>query len=110
MDRVVKEYKELYKNALNECVDRRYRQIGFEIFYALFAGHTVSPVIQLCPQDQIIFADIDFKTHTTPNEKGEYLYPKPELILSQLGKIKKLWVAGFHVYDCVEKVAKAAYE
>jgi len=52
---------------------------------------------------------MDSKTHRT-RVNGECPYPDLDFILSQLGEIKLIRVGGFHAFDCVERLAKRAYE
>jgi len=51
---------------------------------------------------------MNFKTHTT-KINGKYPYPDTDFILNQLEKGGDLWVTGFHLWDCVQKVAERAY-
>ena len=105
----IKEFGEVYKRTLNLCIDQRYRQKGFEIVYALLDGSPISEVIVLQDNDRVINVGMDAKTHRT-KVKGKYPYPDTDYILAQLGKPRILRVGGFHMWDCVEKVAKRAYE
>ncbi len=98
-------FKQKYKSLLNRCIDVRYRQKGFDINYVIFDGSSVSDVIELRETDRIIKVGLDFKTHTT-----KHLYPDPDFILDQLGDVKIIRIAGFHLWDCVEKLARRAYE
>ncbi|MDF1498307.1 MAG: hypothetical protein P1P85_03050 [Patescibacteria group bacterium] len=98
-------FRKIYSNALNQCIDQRYRQNGFGINYVVFDDCIVSDIINLQPEDKTLKAGIDFKIHTT-----EKTYPVPDHILSQFGKATIIRVAGFHMWDCVEKLAKCAYE
>ncbi|MCJ7817037.1 MAG: hypothetical protein MUP55_04230 [Candidatus Aenigmarchaeota archaeon] len=104
------EFRKFYKEKLNTCIDSRYRINGFDINYAIFKGHAISHVIELRPTDRIIEADIDFKIHTTKKDDGTYPYPDNDLLLNKLGKTEFLTVAGFHMWDCVEKIAKRSHE
>jgi hypothetical protein len=97
-------FRKKYSDVLNKCINKRYRQKGFGINYAIFDDCVVSDVISLRPTDRIIKVGIDFKTHTT-----EKIYPDQEYILSQLNA-SVIRIAGFHMWDCVEKLAKCAYE
>ena len=99
-----------YKESLNSAVDLRYRQQGFGINYVIFDGHSLSDVIEIQPSDKIIEAGIDFKTHTAKQPNGEYPYPNPEIVLDQLPRLRTIRIGGFHLWDCVEKTARAAYE
>ncbi|MBN1644636.1 hypothetical protein JW851_01170 [Candidatus Woesearchaeota archaeon] len=102
-------FKNRYGALLNKCIDVRYRQKGFNINYAIFNGHKISDIIILKEHDKIFEVGMDFKTHTTESN-GKNPYPDNDLILDQLGNIKALRVAGFHIWDCVNKLARRAYE
>jgi hypothetical protein len=104
------EFRKKYRNILNNCIDLRYRQDGFSINYAIFDGHKISDVIKIQPSDRIIEVGLDFKTHNTKQPDGKYPYPDQDHILDKLGDIKTIRVAGFHMWDCVEKLAKKAHE
>jgi len=106
----ISEFRDFYKTQLNSCVDARYRQKGFGINYAVFNGSLVSDVINLQQSDKIIEVGLDFKTHTTKQPNGEYPYPDEDYILNQLDGTRIIRVAGFHMWDCVERLAKRAYE
>jgi hypothetical protein len=97
-------FKEKYSRMLNQCIDARYRQKGFEICYAIFDNHEISDIVNLQPDDKIIPVGIDFKTHTADPP----VYPDPDIILAKLGN--PLRIGGFHMWDCVQKVAQRAYE
>jgi hypothetical protein len=105
-----KKFKEFYRIRLNSCIDLRYRKNGFIINYAIFDGHNISDLINLKSNDKIIRVGLDFKTHTTKQSNGEFLYPNQDFILDQLGNIKVIRIAGFHLWDCVDKLAKRAHE
>jgi len=105
-----KSFREHYKKALNSSISLRYRQKGFEIVYANFFSHSISDVVNVLPADRIIDVGIDFATHTTKRSDGTYLYPDENYILDKIGKAKKIIVAGFHMWDCVERLARRAYE
>jgi hypothetical protein len=99
-----------YSKILNKCINERYRDNGFKINWVIFKGHSISDLIQVHSEDSILQTDIDFQTHTTERPDGTYLYPDLDFILNQLGDTQQLRIAGFHMWDCVEKVAKKAYE
>lgn len=88
-----KAFRKRYKELLNKCIDLRYRQKGFGINYAITYRSEVSDVIKLKPKDRIIKVKFD-----------------EDSVLNKLGDVEKLWVAGFHLWDCVEKLAKRAYK
>jgi hypothetical protein len=103
-------FKKKYKRVLNACIDTRYRKKDYKINYAIFDDTSVSDIINLQSSDTIIKVGLDFKTHTTKQSNGEYPYPNQDYILNQLGEISTIRIAGFHMWDCVERLAKRAYE
>jgi len=103
-------FRQKYKSNLNKCIDARYRQNGFGINYVVFNQSPVSDIVMLQQSDNVIEVELDFKTHTTKQPNEEFLYPNQDYILNQLNKTKIIRIAGFHMWDCVEKLAKRAYE
>lgn len=101
----VETFRKRYRDLLNQCIDQRYRQKGFSINYIVFKGNLISEIICLQPEDRIIRLALDYKTHISKR-----IYPDPDEILNQLPEPSVLRVAGFHMWDCVEKLAKRAYE
>jgi len=109
---IEKGFKGIYRTVLNECIDKRYRQNGFQINWAIFNHHDISDMIKRCEKDRILEVGIGFNTPAT-EINGKYQYPNEDYILDKLaesGEINSLRVAGFHAFDCVEKLAKRAYE
>jgi len=106
----IKEFRADYKEKINKCIDIRYRKNNFLINYAIFNGHEISDVIKLKESDNLIEVGLNFKTHTTKQPNGKYPYPNEDFILNQIGDIKSIRIAGFHMWDCVQKLAKKAYE
>lgn len=107
---IKKEYGERYGTGLNSCIDLRYRRNDFQIYYAVFDGSLVSDVIELQQQDRTIEVGLSFKTNTTKQPNDEYLYPDQDYILDQIGDVSVLRIGGFHMWDCVEKLARRAHE
>ena len=103
-------FRQKYKIAINSCIDIRYRQKGFGINYAVFFFFSVSDIINLQQSDRIVEVGLYFKTHTTKQPNGEYPYQDQDYILNQFNGVQVLRVAGFHMWDCVERLAKRAYE
>ncbi len=103
-------FREKYKHVLNKCVDIRYRQKGFGINWVVFNGSPVSEIIVVQSSDRILEAGIDLKTHRTKQPNGEYPYPDQDHILDQLNGVTTLRITGFHMWDCVERLAKRAHE
>lgn len=103
-------YRKKYLTALNRAIDERYRKKGFDIFFALLDSSPISEIIRLDSSDRIIEVGMDAKTHKTKRADGTYPYPDNNYIIDQLGDISILSVGGFHLWDCVEKLAIAAHE
>jgi hypothetical protein len=80
------------------------------VFFALLDGTKISDVVDVKHNDRIIYVGMDTKTHRNQRQDGSYPYPDNDKILAQLGNIWKLTISGFHMWDCVEKVAKAAHD
>src|SRR3989344_4222643 len=104
-------FRPIYASILNTCIKQRYRDKGFQINFAVFDEHKISDIIDLQKEDKIIRVGLTLKKHTTKRQDGTYLYADSNFILDNLGfNFGHLRVAGFHMWDCVEKVAKKAYE
>lgn len=106
----VEAYKSKYATTLNRCIDERYRQKGYVITFALFNDEIISEIIKLEESDRLIYVGLNFATHTTKLPNGEFPYPDNDVILGKLEDVSHLRVAGFHMWDCVERLAKRAYE
>jgi hypothetical protein len=103
-------FRELYKTKLNACIDARYRQKGFQISYAILKKSPISDLVEIRDSDQIIEFSMDSKTHRTEKPNGEYDYPDFNEVLYNLKSPTKLRIGGFHIWDCVDKLAKLSYE
>lgn len=100
-----KGFKKKYKKILNQCIDQRYRQKGFDINYVIFNDCVISDIIRVYPNDKIIKAGIDFQQHLSKN-----LYPNQDYVLNQINELAILRIAGYHMWDCVDKLAAKAYQ
>jgi len=99
-------FRPIYAGVLNKCIQQRYRDNDFKINFAVFDEHNISDIVNLQKGDNVFNVGLDFYVHI-----GEKKYPDSNFILNNLGSnIGPLRVAGFHMWDCVEKVAKKAYE
>jgi len=103
-------FRQKCQKLLNQCIDLRYRQNGWPICYALFNDCVISDLIRLHPADKIIKVGLDFKTHTAQRPDKIFPYPDEDFILDQMGPVDTVRVAGFHIWDCAEKLARRAYE
>jgi hypothetical protein len=107
---MTKEYGILYEATMNACIDARYRKKGFSVCFALLDDTEISNRIELHPEDRIIHVGMDAKTHRTKLDDGSYPYPDDDVILDRLGSSSLLMVGGFHLFDCVDRIARRAYE
>jgi hypothetical protein len=100
---------------MNEIINARYRERKYKIYWLLFSTEKENEadismvergIISIHPNDDIVVADISFKTHISHKT-----YPNAEYILSQLPEnIETLVIGGFHRDDCVDRLAIAAYK
>lgn len=112
MQSLWKHRPEIY-NLLNDTINERYRQKGYQIVFVTFKNKQVFGV-NICDGDRVIESDITFEEHTTPvgkdeNGKDIYKYSSNECLKSSLGEFEELTVCGFHAQDCVMKVAEYFY-
>jgi len=49
---------------------------------------------------------MNYGYHRTKNADGTYPYPDQGYILNQFMPVESLRVAGFHLWDCVQRLAK----
>jgi len=100
----------IYKKQLNQCINQRYRNQGFEVNYFLLDGGELSPIIDRGRNDRVLFVGMDAKTHRTKRADETYPYPDQDYMLDQVLPANHIRVAGFHMWDCVEKFARRAHE
>ena len=102
-------YRRFYKEMINKTINQRYRENGFGINFAIFNNGSISNIIDLQKSDKVVEVGLDFETHCSKK-----IYPKSNFIMESLGltpqNTEHLRIAGFHMWDCVEKIAKKAYE
>jgi hypothetical protein len=103
-------FKPYYSEKLNSCIHYRYRLNGFSVVYALLDDSQVADVIQVRSTDRVIHVGMDSKTHRTKGSDGQYPYPDQDHIINQLLPVEILRIGGFHAWDCVERLARRAYE
>ena len=110
-----KKYKEKYAPfaILNECIDKRYRKNGYQVVFALYPDKEIFGVDKKV-KDRIIYTDILFSEASVTDEQGNRKksfitrYPNEMWLLKQLGDIDELIVGGYHVMDCVRRVAEVS--
>lgn len=99
-------YEREWCKDLKECIQLRYKRNGFTVNYALFDDTPLHPKFN--QNDNLIRVGMTFEEHTNPKD-GKYNYPDEKKIIQPLLNSSELVVAGFHLGDCVDRVAKAAH-
>lgn len=99
---------------LSEIIDARYRKNGYKIYWLVFGKDEnqqepnlprIHPCISIHEDDRIISCGVSFLAHTT-----QEIYPNPGDILAELPENPdKLAIGGFHMWDCVDKMARYAH-
>lgn len=101
--------RQLFYGGLNRAVDERYRYKGYDIYWHLFAGHVASPLVSITPGDHVIEGDITFAQHTAVREDGTHPYTDTACVVKWLGHYPEVVVTGYHLHDCVDKIAAALH-
>ena len=100
---------------LNEAIQKRYRDNGFQVVFALYPDKKTFGIVQK-QEDKVIYTDVPFTKASGYNLDGsrktynEITYPNEQKLLNQLGKVDELVIGGYHANDCVKRVAEAAIE
>lgn len=100
---------------LNETINKRYREKGYEIVYALYPDKEMFG-IEKQDGDKIIYTDITFDEASVYDfngkEKENFIpkYPSEQHLIDQLGYTDHLVVGGYHFSDCVKRVAEYALQ
>ena len=98
---------------LNETIQRRYRDNGFKVVFALYPDKKIFGILPK-QEDRIIYTDVPFTKASGYNSDGsrkaynEITYPNEQELLSQLGNIDELVIGGYHANDCVKRVGEVA--
>ena len=98
---------------LNETINKRYREKGYQIIFALYLDKEIYGV-EPKKEDVIIYTDVTFceasACDESGNEKKDFIpkYPSERHLLQQIGPIDELVVGGYHAMDCVKRVAEFA--
>lgn len=100
---------------LNECIQKRYREKGYQIVYAIYPGKNIYG-INLLPTDKIIYTDVTFEQASSYNKDGsekqdkDIKYPSEKYLIEQLGNFDEIVIGGFHFGDCVKRVVEYCYQ
>lgn len=100
---------------LNECIQKRYRDLGYEIVFVTYPDREIFGVNKH-KEDTIITTDITFDENSAIdskcNKKKNFnpKYPNIKDIIDYLGEVKSIVVGGYHYSDCVKRIAKYSHE
>lgn len=100
---------------LNECIQARYRDKGYQVVFALYPDRDIFGIIPK-PEDRIIITEVSFDEASAYNSDGTQKkdfvpkYPNEQLLLSQLGNVDELVIGGYHFGDCVKRVGQKALD
>lgn len=100
---------------LDECIQKRYREHGYQIVYVLYSDKEMFGV-SLVPGDKKIYTDISFEEASGYNKDGskkskdDIKYPNEQYLIEQLGNVVEIVIGGFHFGDCVKRVAEYCYQ
>lgn len=98
---------------LNECIQKRYRDNGYQVVFALYPDKEICGIIPK-EEDKIIYTDILFSENSAIDENGKTKkdfipkYPNEQLLIKQLGETEALVIGGYHFADCVKRVGEIA--
>lgn len=98
---------------LNKCIQKRYRDNGYQVVFALYPDKEIFGIIPK-ERDKIIYTDILFSENSAIDENGQEKkdfvpkYPNEQLLIEQLGDIEELVIGGYHFSDCVKRVGEMA--
>jgi len=92
-------FRPTYSQKLNSCINHRYRKNNFQVYWVSTSQEPISSVVQVHPEDHLIDDNANGKT-----------YANPDFILDQILPVDRLVLAGFHLGDCVERIARRAHK
>ena len=99
----------------NKIIDVRYRRQGYKIVWLTFGcqNDKNKPNTQLFdkqivvkPNEPVISNGVVLQPEL---KRATWVYPDSLHVLKQLGPMENLVMGGFHLEDCVDKIAQAAY-
>ena len=100
---------------LNECINKRYRDNGYQVVFALYPDKELYGINKL-EEDRVIYTDVLFSEASAVDEnkniKKDFIptYPSEMFLLQQIGPVDRLVIGGYHVFSCVKRVGEVALE
>lgn len=108
-------YKGHKPERLGQIINVRYRQRGYQVIWLLFSDpqapsqpnlSQISDIFRISEKDSYLACGVTFAFHCSKE-----IYPDSDDIVKQLPQgIEELVVGGFHQWDCVDRIARCAYE
>lgn len=101
--------------SLNETINKRYREKGYKIAFALFPDKPMYGILKH-PEDTVIYADTPFSEFSGIDENGKEKkdftpkYPNELLLINQLGNVEQLVIGGYHITSCVKRVGEVSLQ
>lgn len=99
---------------LNECIQKRYREKGYEVIFVTYPDKEIYGV-DVKENDMVITTDVTFKEATGYDENGkekpieDVKYPSEEDMMRKVGPADHITIGGYHFADCVKRVAEYFY-
>jgi len=99
---------------LNECIQKRYREKGYEVIFVTYPDKEIYGV-DVKENDMVITTDVTFKEATGYDENGkekpieDVKYPSEEDMMRKVGPVDHITIGGYHFADCVKRVAEYFY-
>jgi len=97
----------------NDLIRKRWK--GYNVVFVLFSHETgwkIAPSIhqmwggiRTYPGDVFLSCGVKWKDHTE-----KLVYPKPMNIVGHFPDAEEIVIGGFHMWDCVERIAKCSHE
>jgi hypothetical protein len=94
-------FRPIYSKKLNSCIHHRYRRRGFQIVFLMADYEFEIGYVDVKSEDQVVYVRDKIKD-------GRF-YPAPGHVLKKILPVDILRIGGFHMWDCVQKFAKAAH-
>jgi hypothetical protein len=102
-----------FSQQINTIITERYRKEGFRICWLFFndsqnpekpALAEADPIFELASEDLLLASGVIY------TELLRQRYPDPDFILKHFPASCKLVLGGFHLCDCVDRIAERAHQ
>jgi hypothetical protein len=90
--------------AIDDCIDQRYRAKGVNVHFAVYRNRSVEG-LTVHASDRVHAVEYTFEQSTYGAR-----YARPSRLLRQILPVDTVWIAGFHYWDCIQRVARSAHK